>query len=234
MATAQTDPPEAVAASSGGGAGRALATVAASLGGLVAGALALAGVALILAHAVARDDAGYYSTATERLTTSTHALVSDNIDADLDGWVPAGAVGRLRVSAGAQDGRSVFVGIARRADVDAYLRGVAHDDVDDFDGSPDYVRHAGRATPTAPTREHFWVASAHGAGRQTVDWDISDGRWSVVVMNADGSRSVDVDAKAGARLDWVLPLGITLAALGTLGLVAAGAGIVAANRGRRP
>ena len=48
------------------------------------------------------------------------------------------------------------------------------------------------------------------------------GSWAVVLMNADGSPGVDAKVAVGAKVDSVLPTGITLAVLG--GLLAALAG----------
>ena len=48
------------------------------------------------------------------------------------------------------------------------------------------------------------------------NWDVQDGTWSVVVMNADGSAGVDAGVSAGAKVDW----------LGTLGWSLLGAGIL--------
>ena len=45
-------------------------------------------------------------------------------------------------------------------------------------------------------------------------WDADFGRWTVVVMNADGARSLDVEADAGVKLDWVVWAGLGLFVLG--------------------
>ena len=66
-----------------------------------------------------------------------------------------------------------------------------------------------RSTPTtapsdgdrsagAPGAQRFWAASAQGGGTQALTWDVEDGDWSVVVMNADGSPGVDAGVSAGA------------------------------------
>jgi hypothetical protein len=47
--------------------------------------------------------------------------------------------------------------------------------------------------------ERIWAASTQGA-RQTLTWDVDDGDWSIVVMNADGSPGVQADISAGAAL----------------------------------
>ena len=88
-----------------------------------------------------------------------------------------------------------------------------------------------RATP--PGRERFWSASARGTGDQTLEWDLRDGDWSVVVMNADGSPGVDVELDAGAKVPWLEEIGWT--ALGGGALIAAGAALllVAGLRGPR-
>jgi hypothetical protein len=72
--------------------------------------------------------------------------------------------------------------------------------VADLDYSPFRVRyreHAGDSRPVPPAQEDFWAASAQGAGTQSMTWKVRDGSWSVVVMNADGSRGVDAGVSAG-------------------------------------
>ena len=145
--------------------------------------------------------------------------------------IPEDALGRVRVRAERPDGGPVFVGIARERDVDAYLRGVGHAKLDDLD-PPEYVTSRGGAPRRPPTAERFWVASASGPGRQSVDWDVEGGRWSVVSMNADGDRRVVVDADVGAKVGWFLWVGIGLLVGGLL--LVAGGGALIALAARRP
>jgi hypothetical protein len=89
----------------------------------------------------------------------------------------------------------------------------------DVDYSPfhaSYRDHGGDRRPARPADQHFWAASAHGSGTQTVAWDLEDGDWSIVVMNADGSRGVDTDISAAAKVPF----------LGTLGWVSLGGALV--------
>jgi hypothetical protein len=87
----------------------------------------------------------------------------------------------------------------------------------------DYRFHRGTRPPANPADRRFWVASAHGAGPQTLSWKVRNGGWSIVVMNADGSRGVDAGVSAGASLPILTPVGRALAGGGLLlALVAVG------------
>ena len=222
------------------GPGRVLALVLGSLLALVALGLATAGVALVLAHVTARDSAGFYTSPTERFTTSTYALTSEDIQ--LGGVRGHGADRALdalnatvRVRASAPDGGRLFIGIARTATLDRYLAESAHAEVSEVDALPfsyDTVRHAGTTAPAIPDTQRFWAASASGAGTQALTWEPEGGRWSVVVMNADGSPPVAADVSVGAKTNAVMPVGIVLLGLGVLGLTgAAGLIFVGARRG---
>ena len=128
-------------------------------------------------------------------------------------------LGKVRLKAESSAGKPVFVGIARTSDVSDYLRGTAYTSVTDVDYSPfdaSYRDHGGDRRPALPADQDFWAASAHGPGTQTVAWDLQDGDWSIVVMNADGSRGVDTDISAGAKVPF----------LGTLGWVSLGGALV--------
>jgi uncharacterized membrane protein len=203
---------------------RVVAVVCGSLAALIGFALLLGGLALVLAHAFARDDDGYYTSNTERLSTGTYAITVEDIDLGSDpvDFVPKDVLGTVRIRAERPGAGSVFVGIAPEGQVDAYLRGVGHAEVEDFsDGSPRYLPTRGGAPPGPPSSERFWVASAEGPGRQAVSWEVEGGRWSVVAMNADGARRVVVDADVAAKVGWFLGVGIGLLAGGLL-LVAGG------------
>jgi hypothetical protein len=206
------------------GAGRVAAIVGGALLALLAGVLLLAGGVGLWADSTQRDGDGWLTSPWHRLDTATRALTAEGLRlGDLrggpDGWVED--LGAIRVRARRSDGGPVFVGIAPEADVDAYLRGVAHTEVEEVraHGYRGTVR-AGSRVPPAPATV-TWSASASGAGERTARWNPETGRWALVVMNADGRPGVSVDVQIGARAGWLLPLSLALLLAG--GLLAAGA-----------
>ncbi len=70
----------------------------------------------------------------------------------------------------------------------------------EIDRKPRYAERQGGPPEGPPAEQTFWVASATGAGEQTLEWEPEDGSWNVVVMNADGSRGVAADLSIGAEL----------------------------------
>jgi hypothetical protein len=222
-------------------------TSSGSRGAVVAGAVALVvslavlavGAALVGLHATQRDDDGYYASGHNRLSTPTRALVSDNLDVGTDapGWVfDDGRFGNLRVTASGTAQEPVFVGIARTAAVNGYLRGVDREEITDFELDPfsvDSTRHRGTAVPAAPAAQSFWAASATGSGEQAIEWPVDEGDWSVVVMNADGTAGVATDVSVGAKLGFVLWLGVGILAAGAM-LLAAGLLAIVLGRRRPP
>jgi hypothetical protein len=221
---------------------RLAAVILGSLLGLVALGL-LAFGALALWGDAQKDDDGYLSTSAHRFSAATYAIATDELDLDLAGpgsVIERDRYGKLRLQATSNAGKPVFVGIAPTRDVDAYLRGTAHSTVTDVDVSPfraTYDTRHGAGRPTPPGTRGFWAASAQGAGKQTVTWDVEDGEWSIVVMNADGSRGVDARVSAGADVPFLNEVGwiLTGAGLGLLvvagGLVLLGARAPRAGRG---
>jgi hypothetical protein len=214
-----------------------VAVVVGSLGALLGLALLLAGLALVLAQAFGRDDDGYYTSDTQRLSTSTYALTVEDIDLGSDpvDFVPKDILGRVRIRVERPGGAEVFVGIGPEREVDAYLRGVGHAEVEDLsDDPPRYLTRRGGAPRRPPSAERFWVASSEGPGRQAVTWEVEGGRWSVVAMNADGARRVVLDGDVAAKVGWFLGVGIGLLAAGLI-LVAGGIVLIvwAARRSSR-
>ena len=222
------------------GPGRVIAVVVSGLVALIGfGLLAGAGT-IVWANATQRDDDGFFATSTERLSTPTYAITTD--DVELLDW-PAGTLGdpgrlaTIRVSAGTARGTPLFVGIAPAGDVEQYLGGVERDVVVGTDGdwgggfSVDYDRRSGGAPGSTPTAEPFWTASAAGVGEQTLVWPVEEGVWSLVVMNADGSRAVAADVELGAKVNFLGWLAVGLAVAGALLLLGGVAGIVIAAVG---
>lgn len=207
-----------------------------SIAALLGLALTAAGGVLVGIHATQRDDDGYYTSSIERFETPTYALTSEDIqlhvDADGRDWGPLRDIGTARIEAQSQ-GAAIFVGIARHEDVERFLAASAHDELTDvtFDPfEPTYRRQAGDVPPAAPGGQGFWAASATGAGPQTLTWDIESGDWDVVVMNADASRGVTVDASVSIKTGLLLPIGIGLLAGGLAAGAAAAVLIVVALR----
>ena len=159
---------------------------------------------------------------TERLSTPTYALTVEDIDLGSDpvDFVPKDILGRVRIEAERPGGGEV-VGIGPEREVDAYLRGVGHAEVDDLsDDPPRYLTRRG-GTPTPALGGAVLGRLVGGPGRQAVDWEVEGGRWSVVAMNADGARRVVVDGDVAAKVGWFLGVGIGLLAAGLI-LVAGG------------
>jgi hypothetical protein len=202
-----------------------------TIASLIAVAL-VAGGALALWGDSLKDDDGYLRTDTERFSADTRALATDNLDIDLgdaDFIADSDDLGKIVVSAQSRDDQPVFVGIARTSDVERYLGGVPHTIVNDIDVAPfraDYERHSGNRHPVAPEHAGIWQASSQGTGKQSIDWEIDDGDYSVVVMNADGSLGVDADVSTGANVPYLDELGWSAIGSGAFALIL-GIGLIA-------
>jgi hypothetical protein len=185
----------------------------------------LAGGGLALWGNAQKDSDGYLSTDTHQFEAGTRALATENLDIDLDGGdviMDTGDLGKVRLQVESRDDKPVFVGVARTSDVDDYLAGVSHTTLTDVSTSPfdaDYDDHSGHRRPVAPVDAQIWAASEQGSGKQTLNWEIHDGDWSVVVMNADGSAGVDADISTGAKVPFLNELGWTALGSGSFVLV---------------
>jgi Domain of unknown function (DUF4389) len=216
--------------------------VVGSIVGLVALGLIAAGVVVIWADHTQRDAAGYFTSDPHRFQADSYAITKEGVK--LSG-IPSGIdisdLARIRLRAVSEGRQPVFVGIGRERDVDAYLAAVAHARLRAFDVNPfvaEYEQIGGVRRPSPPTSRHFWVASAVGgrAGPATLIWPLHEGRWSVVLMNADGSPDVAADVDFGAdirHLGWLaaalLGVGALVLAVGVL-MVVLGARALGAPR----
>lgn len=168
---------------------------------------------------VDRDGKGFVSFGTTELQTDQYAIVGD-LRGDGPQWLYGETLlGDARVRATSQDGRPLFVGIARTDDVSHYLEGAGYATVDGFEVSGDTTRPGGRPAH-APAHMPIWEASTDGTGQQTLFWTPRGGDWSIVFMNADASAAVEVRGDAAAELP-ILPwlAGGLLIAAGASGLI---------------
>jgi hypothetical protein len=207
--------------------------VVGSIAALLAFILLVAGCAAVVVDRTQRDDDGFLMSPTEDFSTATYAIASENADIDFDGpdWATTDILGTVRIRSESE--RPLFVGIAREADVAEYLDGVEHAVVTEIGEEPEYAERPGGAPEGRPADQTFWVASATGAGEQTLEWEPDDGSWNVVVMNADGSRGVAAELSIGGELDPLIWIGVGLLVGGGLLAAAAALAITAGSR-RRP
>jgi hypothetical protein len=219
-------------------AGRVVLVVLGCLVSLVGLAALAGGVALLVADHTQRDSDGFFSSASERYRSGGYALVSDRLDVGTDGpdWVfEHGRLATLRVRGSNTSPRRLFIGIAPTKRVDRYLAGTSYDTVTDIDLEPFSLRYrpvTGTSAPRPPGATNIWAAAASGVGRQTLEWKVAKGDWSVVVMNADASRNVDTSISLGAKIRFVLWLGLGVLLFGLL-VLAGGAALIYAGARRR-
>jgi hypothetical protein len=220
-------------------AGRIILIVLGSIGVLVGLALLAGGGFLLYADRTQRED-GYLTTPTERFSTPTYALTRTRLEIDAEGedWVLNESwLGKIRIRGDSPGDKTLFIGIGPQAEVARYLGAVGHANVQDIDFDPfraTYLSVSGGPPRAPPTEQSFWAASSSGVGTQTLTWKVRDGDWSVVLMNADGSRGVAADVDLGAKLSFLLWVAIGLLIGGLLVVGGSTALVVLAARRRQP
>jgi hypothetical protein len=230
-------------ASSGFGRARAGWTFGRVASVLAGGLLALCALGLIatggyLLSAATSSD-GWLALGHGSYQTGSYAVATDPED-----WSAAtyalGAVDKVRIRVTPADPATpVFVGLARPADVQRYLRGVQYVTAHAAPGSHvTYSQHPGQAPATPPAHALPWTVQATGSGTQTLEFDAQQQRGDqvAVVMNADGSPSLRGRAESAVTqpsLPWIasglLAGGLVLGAGAALSIVAP----VRRARGRR-
>lgn len=195
-------------------AGRILAIVSGVLAALIALGLLAGGGVLLWAYGTKRDDDGFYTTRYERFGSPGYAVRSDDLDLGTDGpdWL-FDRVGTIRIRG--RSSQPLFLGVGPEDDVERYLNGVEHEVVTDVDLDPwqvTYRHEAGSRQPRRPGSQTFWAAR----GRDAVTWEVDDGSWVAVLMNADASRGVSADISVAGKSGLVLWSGIIVLILGVL------------------
>ena len=225
--------PASTPATSSWGVGRVLAVIVSSLA-ILAGLAALAGAGIALVFdQTQRGAGGYLMTGSTAYSTSTHALVSDSYRTGSAGdwFIARDMFGTVRIRS--ESTHPVFVGIGPAAAVQSYLAGVSREVATRFDArQSDFRLHQGGAPGVPPQSKHFWVARSTGSGIQTLSWSPTNGKYRIVVMNANGSAGVHTDLAIGARFPHLLWIGIGVLGGGALLVLLGGGGLYAALRRR--
>lgn len=184
--------------------GRVVAMVVGSV--LLVTGLGLGGAAVTLTviDQGARDEDGFVMSDARGFESRSRAITSESVRLHSGApgdFLPGRLVGDARLTAVPVDDGDLFVGVGPTLDVERYLADVDHETVTGFaDGRPEYGARPGSATPALPSRQTFWVVEDTGPGEVTITWELTDGDWTAVLMNADGSASVVAEVAAGAEL----------------------------------
>ncbi len=204
--------------------GKIFLLVVSALVVLIGVGLFLGGGSILWANVFMKDADGFYTTRKVEVERDSYAITSEPAEVEVDSlrvlnWLESIEV---RITAENNHDKGVFVGIAPEDDLQSYLNGVEHDQVVDLDlnhpiGIPkiSYEEFSGNNSPEEPTGEEFWAASASGSGEQVLRWKLEEGTYATALMNADGSRGVDVTASIGAKVPVLngLALWLTIAGL---------------------
>jgi hypothetical protein len=198
--------------------GKIVAAVVAAILALVSFGMIVGGGVLTWASATQRDADGFLTSTDYDFTSPAYAIVSEEVDLGSrpGDWFPDDFID-VRLTA--TSNTPVFIGIGPSDDVDAYLGSVARDEVDELGvGSDDVTFRSrdGAAPAGAPGAQTFWVASAEGAGTQSVTWEVDSGSWSAVLMNADASQGIAAEFSAGAKIPILIAIAVGLLIFGVL------------------
>jgi hypothetical protein len=214
--------------------GRILGIVIGSLVLLVGLGLLIGGGGVLVAERVLADADGFVSLRSASINQDAYAVVAPaRIEEAPWFWWRHAVTLRLEVAGRGAEGKPIFVGLAERVDVERYLNGVSYVEVRrlgvegvDRPRQPrlQYQTMTGMTIPPAPATQTFWLETAAGSRSQRLDWRIEPGDYCVVLMNADGSRSVNASVSLGIKAPVVLTIAAIVlgmgAALFLLGLVA--------------
>jgi hypothetical protein len=159
------------------------------------------------------------TTGYHQLSSPTPALVSPTETISSDTKVPTSGFGATKLTVSARDANQpLFLGVARADDLEAYLDGIAHDEIKDINERPfrvDVQRQDGFPFAEPPEDESFWIASATGTDPK-LEWNVTEGDYRVVMMNADGTPGPSAEARFGVQVEGLRGLGIGIIVAGAL------------------
>ena len=172
---------------------------------------------------------GSVGIAPTRLIGSGYAITLPQLDVP---GLPAGQHVTLDIALQQTD-RPLFVGIGPSGDVNAYLRDVPIDVIEQIDqpGAARTSSITGDAQPAPPEAQPFWAITATGDA-PSISWRAQPGAWTLVVMATPPRRTLDVTATGSVTLPILGPLGFVLLGI-AVAVLAAGAWIIV-RAARRP
>ncbi len=189
-------------------------------GTLISVYLFVAGGILLLTKNTPKDSDGFYATWNLQVERNCCAVVIVPESIEIQRGRNFGDWSTFKIEALNNDtSNRIFIGIAGKSDIDAYLAGVEYDETTDFHvfpGGVDFQNHPGVAAPGNPAAQTFWIESAHGAGTQILRWELEPDRNWLVLMNEDGNAGLDMNIVLGTENPLILIGGISNLSFGFL------------------
>ncbi|MDN5725883.1 MAG: hypothetical protein L0G99_08145 [Propionibacteriales bacterium] len=128
----------------------------------------------------------------------------------------------LQVEVTSRSEKPVFVGVGYTDDVSDYLSASSRTAISSWSPPGSFgtvqLRGEDRKIP-GPDGLDWWVAETTGKGSAALDWKMVDGRYSFVIMNADGSPELDTTAKLKLVIEGLFETALLVAIGGLLGLL---------------
>ncbi len=192
---------------------------------LIGVGLIIGGGTILWANIFMEDAEGFYTSKKVEVNRDSYAITSEPAEIEIGhiwilDWLKSVEV---KIAAENNKDKEVFVGIAEEKDLKSYLSGVDHDRIEELDlhhpvGKPEveYENFPGSSAPKAPAEVGFWTASASGSGEQVLRWSLEEGTFGTVLMNADGSKGIDIRASIGAKVPIASGIGLGLAIAGLI------------------
>ena len=196
--------------------------------GLVAG-----GSTLLWVDARHVDNEGFLTSDTLHIVRNSSAVVMGPMELDevaLRVFRTIGVITIFKVDGTNNDpSKQIFMGVADQGDLENYLDNVAHDEMNlvnrgwrlDFN-KVSYASHAGASLPSNPTSKTIWAVSTVGTGSKTLEWQTEAGNNSIVIMNGDGSKGLDLNVIFKAKIPSIVGYGVGSLVTGIVLLIVGG------------
>lgn len=181
--------------------------------------LIVGGGALLWSNTFLRDAEGYYTTRTIDIERNSYGITTypAHIEFGPVWFFDWSNLVEVKLTARNNKVKKTFIGIAEEKDLLDYFSGVEYDEIEELHvnrpfGTPriSYREFPGNAPPEPPTEKDIWTTSTVGSGTQELRWGLEEGRYSLALMNHDGSRGIDVDGKIGVKVPMIKGIGIGL------------------------
>jgi len=183
---------------------------------IVAASLLFGGGSLLWLDTALTDAQGFINTVPMEMGVDGYALVAGPGEIDIEPELPidVGDLATIRLRAENQSAsQAIFLGVAETDALDAYLGGVAYAVIDELGEDSfefSYRTNETGEAPLVPTTVDIWVTSAYGVGEQVIEWEISSGDLSFVVMNEAATEGMEFEVVVGARVPLIKSVGVSL------------------------